>query len=82
MQQSSLLRAGSQFREKAQSYHNPIPSNVLSAQHAPRDSEGRQKAACSRRWNAYCQYVKRRVESEGRVLGSGSANGERPAGGK
>jgi len=28
LKHSSLLRAGSQFREKAQSYHNPILANV------------------------------------------------------
>jgi len=31
-----FLRAGSQFREKAQRYHNPILSNGLPAQRASR----------------------------------------------
>jgi hypothetical protein len=31
IEHSSLLRAGSQFREKAQRYHNLILSNVSSA---------------------------------------------------
>jgi hypothetical protein len=31
MKHSSLLRAGSQFRKKAQRYHNPILSNALAA---------------------------------------------------
>jgi hypothetical protein len=34
MQHSSLLRAGSQFREKAQRYHNRILANVLPARSA------------------------------------------------
>jgi hypothetical protein len=36
MQHSSLLRAGSQFREKAQRYHNAILSNASSARERSR----------------------------------------------
>jgi hypothetical protein len=45
IQYSSLLRAGSQFREKAQRYHNPIPSNVSSAQRAPQRASEHHESA-------------------------------------
>jgi hypothetical protein len=40
---SSLLRAGSQFREKAQRYHNPILSNDSPAESARRERQNRRK---------------------------------------
>src|SRR5688572_14537598 len=65
IQHSSFLRAGSQFREKAQRYHNGILSHFSSARARSHTAFDRKKFACDSRWKAWRRYVKRRVESEG-----------------
>jgi hypothetical protein len=52
IQHSSLLRAGSQFREKAQRYHNPILSNVSSVQRALQREPEHHENTRAGRWKA------------------------------
>jgi len=51
------LRAGSQFREKAQRYHNPILSNVRPAPCACTRPPNAMKRTRASRWKAWRQYV-------------------------
>jgi hypothetical protein len=73
---------GFAFREKAQSYHNPILSNVrrlVSALFAP--AELREMHACQLDGRPGANMLKGAVSRRG-VLGSGTSIGGRPAGRK